>query len=216
MNAASALAVLALLGAACRTTPPPATAPAPKASKAAPASRCVDLSAMKTAETLLCPCGEEAAIAARCEQGSAKDCSALGACAALRVCGHASQPERYLRYSKRGCELGDATACTNLGDAYRKGWGGSVEPALAQAAFARALAAQRPACEAGDSSGCYMVAHAYHDGLGVAVDAGEARRFFEKSCALGHLFSCASIAADDAEAGHHERAVETMATVCER
>jgi hypothetical protein len=127
----------------------------------------------------------------------------------------ASDLGRYHRYAKRGCELGDATACTNLGDSYRKGQGTPPDPALAEAAFAKALASHRASCDRGEASGCYMLGHAYREGQGVPADAAEGKRLDEKACALGQVFSCALLVADATSAGRYEEVVTRAARLCE-
>jgi hypothetical protein len=190
-------------------------APAPSPSAATvpePSSRCADLG--EHAKTgWPCDCPDEAACEARCDQGSAKDCASLVACAVTQ--GAAIDVARYHRYAKRGCDLGDGTACTNLGDTYKKGQGTPADAALAEAAFAKALASHRASCDRGEANGCYMLGHAYRNGQGVPADASLGRSFDEKGCALGQLMSCLLLATDAKEAGYHEEAVTRAARVCE-
>jgi hypothetical protein len=213
----SALVVVAAIGGGCRRSPAATVraASGPEV-RAASSATCGDpWAALSTLVNGPCACGDEAACVAKCDRGSADDCASLGACSATLALGHPPDHARAYAYSKKGCDLGSPLACTNVGDAYRKGVGTKADAALADAAFARAFSAYRAGCAADDANACHMLSHAYEGGQGVAADAAQARALREKSCALGGLISCLLLVADAREAGRDEEVVTRSARVCE-
>jgi TPR repeat protein len=119
------------------------------------------------------------------------------------------------RYSKRGCELGRAMACGNLGELYRGGLGTPPNEAAAEEAYARALAAHRADCAAGKANGCYLLSDAYGAGKGVVKDEVEQRVLLERACVLGHSFACAIVAARVARSGDQAAGAAWLGRACE-
>ena len=76
---------------------------------------------------------------------------------------------------QRGCELGDAASCNDLGYMHLDGRGTAQDAARAAALF-------RAACRRGLMRGCGSLAYLYQTGNGVAQSHEEARRLNTKAC----------------------------------
>jgi TPR repeat protein len=107
------------------------------------------------------------------------------------------------RFFQRGCELGHAPACNNLGLAYEGARGVPQD-------YARAMTAFERACSGGFAEGCSNQGTLYERGLGVPVNVGDAQRAYSQACRRGSALGCSNlgvlyaegrgVAADDAAA----------------
>lgn len=113
-------------------------------------------------------------------------CNAAGAGYAQAA--DASEDDRTLaaRLFQRGCELGHAPACNNLGLAYESAQGVPQDYALAMSAFERA-------CSGGFAEGCSNQGTLYEHGLGVPVNLGDAQRAYNQACRRGSALGCSNL-----------------------
>ncbi|HLK36063.1 MAG TPA: tetratricopeptide repeat protein [Polyangiaceae bacterium] len=83
----------------------------------------------------------------------------------------------------RGCDLGEARACNNLGDGleYASGVGRDLE---------RAAAAYTKACRLGEALGCANLGRLYEWGEGTAGDLPRARALYRDACCSGEGYGC--------------------------
>lgn len=88
------------------------------------------------------------------------------------------------RWSSRGCELGSALSCNNLGVCYQRGAGVTRNATSARREY-------RKACELGNGLGCYNDAALLADSGEPDADA-RARRGFERACELQSAPGCRS------------------------
>jgi TPR repeat protein/predicted Ser/Thr protein kinase len=77
--------------------------------------------------------------------------------------------------AQRGCNLGNAHACTQAGLAYRNGRGTTRDDATAVKFYERA-------CNGGDAFGCSDLGQMYAAGLGVTRDDARAVSLYQKGC----------------------------------
>jgi len=119
---------------------------------------------------------EPAVVEAPCE--TADDCNNNGAMALL-----SGQHERALPMLEKGCQLGSAAACSNLGGALLRGDGGEPDLARAQQFLERS-------CELGSDSGCTDAGVNYHRGDSVPRDERRALELFELGCERGDEQGC--------------------------
>jgi TPR repeat protein len=121
---------------------------------------------------------------------------------------------------EKGCDLGSALACNNLGVMSGRGDGGPRDAVKSAAAFDKACAAKdalgcrnralqhrlaRPpeereafarltdACKLGSDDGCAELGWAQRNGRGVEADARAAAATWEPACARGESPSCAGL-----------------------
>jgi TPR repeat protein len=209
------LLVAAACGGRARGVDAPTTPSQAVSASPSPSGDCQPFSLDAFDPSRPCACGEEAACVARCEGGSAEACVQLGGCyAGFGKLG--KDPAKYVKYSTRGCDLGDPTACNNLAEAYATGFGVPRDPARAAALYERCANDFRSGCERGAADDCYMLGHAYTRGLGVAADPSLAATAQERACALGHTFSCVLLATDAKSAGKTSDEARLFGVVCER
>jgi TPR repeat protein len=90
------------------------------------------------------------------------------------------------RLFQRGCELGHAPACNNLGLAHEAGDGVPQDYALAMVSFERA-------CSGGFAEGCSNQGTLYEHGLGVPVNLGDAQRAYNQACRRGSALGCSNL-----------------------
>jgi TPR repeat protein len=90
------------------------------------------------------------------------------------------------RLFQRGCDLGHAPACNNLGLAHE---GGSGVPQD----YARAMVEFERACSGGFAEGCSNQGTLYEHGLGVAVNLGDAQRAYSQACRRGSALGCSNL-----------------------
>ena len=96
----------------------------------------------------------------------------------------------------RGCDLGDARACNNVGDALAYGDGVGRDVESAAAAFLKA-------CRLGEALGCANLGYMAEYGEGVARDVARARTLYRQACRAGDAWGCLHVdllAAEDAGA----------------
>ncbi|WP_394829202.1 tetratricopeptide repeat protein [Pendulispora albinea] len=221
MRIAAELALGALVvanGGGCGGAPPPVDreARARDARETTPpqATCASERSSERTGSTATaCACGDEATCVAKCEGGSASDCFTLGGC--YSGLGFARDPAKVATYSARGCELGSASACTNLAKAYASGFGVPRDPARAEQLFAKAAKGHRTGCDAGVAGDCYMLGYAYEHGEGVPREPATTARLRQRACTLGHTASCLLLALDAKATGNADDAVRWFGAACE-
>ena len=68
---------------------------------------------------------------------------------------------------QRACDGGNAPGCTNLGNMYNNGSGGSQD-------FVRARSLYQRACDNGNAVGCNNLGYMYEHAMGGPVDLGQA------------------------------------------
>ncbi|MBO6258205.1 MAG: sel1 repeat family protein [Succinivibrio sp.] len=73
--------------------------------------------------------------------------------------------------------------CSNLGVAYRNGFGVEQDFNLAMIYYAKA-------CELNDAGGCSGLGHMYEEGLGVRQNRKQASELYGKACDLGLQPGC--------------------------
>lgn len=148
-----------------------------------------------------------------CLGGQADACFQVGV---LFYYGRDSFPRDRARASRsfvRGCDLGDARACNNVGDAlaYGDGVGRDVEGAAA--AFLKA-------CRLGEALGCANLGYMAEYGEGIARDVARARALYRQACRAGDTYGCLHVellAAEDAGAPREPmRALAHWLRACER
>jgi uncharacterized protein len=117
------------------------------------------------------------------------------------------------RAFSRGCDLGDARACNNLGDALAYGDGAGRDVEGAATAFVKA-------CRLGEPLGCANLGYMAEHGEGVARDVPRARGLYRDACAAGDVYGCLHLdllAAQDAGAPRDpDRALEHWRHACEQ
>lgn len=123
------------------------------------------------------------AYAKGCDNGHAPSCTEL---ALLQIDGKglAKNPAKGLFTMEKGCKLGSAAACNNLGII-----SAHTEPPRLDLAFT----SFDKACELGNNEGCQEAGFRYEEGVGVAADpvAGLAR--FDKACKAGLQRACGAL-----------------------
>jgi TPR repeat protein len=87
---------------------------------------------------------------------------------------------------EKGCEAGEATACTDLALAYEGGEGVPKDQA-------RAVTLHGKACDGGASASCDRLGSIYEFGWGVASDPVKASTYFERACADDEAMGCQSL-----------------------
>jgi hypothetical protein len=137
-----------------------------------------------------------------CADGAA--CNAAGA-------GYARAPDATendlvlaARLFQRGCDLGYAAACNNLGLAHESGSGVPQD-------YERAMVAFERACSGGIAEGCSNQGTLHEHGLGVPVNLGDAQRAYNQACRRGSALGCSNLGVLYAE-GKGVPADEAMAS----
>lgn len=90
------------------------------------------------------------------------------------------------RLFQRGCELGHAPACNNLGLAHESGSGVPLD-------YQRAMLAFERACSGGFAEGCSNLGTLYEHGLGVPTNLGDAQRAYNQACRRGSALGCSNL-----------------------
>ena len=113
-------------------------------------------------------------------------CNAAGAGYAQAP--NASDADQVLaaRLFQRGCEMGHAPACNNLGLAYESAQGVPQDYVQAMNAFERA-------CSGGFAEGCSNQGTLHEHGLGVPVNLGDAQRAYTQACRRGSALGCSNL-----------------------
>jgi TPR repeat protein len=128
-----------------------------------------------------CEPADEADCAKQCDKGHAGSCGALGAI------GHRAHAwDKAASALKKGCDLGDARSCVNLGEMTSQGLGMKADPAAAVPLF-------QNGCSQGDAVGCARLGSAYRAGTGVPHDDARAAPLFRKACDGGQAPSCGEL-----------------------
>jgi hypothetical protein len=131
-----------------------------------------------------------------CLLGIAEECYRVGV---EYYFGRGSLPRdrtRAVRAYGRGCDLGDPSACNNLGDALAYGEGTERDVTRAAATFEKA-------CHLGYALGCANLGYMAEHGEGVASDTARARALYHVACVSGDVYGCLHaemLAAQDAGA----------------
>jgi hypothetical protein len=118
-----------------------------------------------------------------CLSGQADDCYELGL---SYYFGRESYPldrARAAHAYERACDLGDARACNNLGDALAYGEGMTRDVARAAELFRRA-------CHNGEALACANLGYMVEHGEGVDRDVRRARDLYRDACATGEVYGC--------------------------
>ena len=148
-----------------------------------------------------------------CLSGQADACFQVGV---LFYYGREFYPRDRVRASRsfvRGCDLGDARACNNVGDALAYGDGVGRDVESAAAAFLKA-------CRLGEALGCANLGYMAEYGEGVARDVARARALYRQACRAGDTYGCLHVdllAAEDAGAPREPAsALAHWRSACER
>ena len=139
---------------------------------------------------------------AMCADGAA--CNAAGANYAQAPDAKEDDLVLAARLFQRGCELGHAPACNNLGLAHESGSGVPQDYALAMLAFERG-------CSGGFAESCSNLGTLYEHGLGVPANLGDAQRAYNQACRRGSALGCSNLGVLYAE-GKGVPADEAMAS----
>ena len=118
--------------------------------------------------------------------GSGPECNSAGLDYRDGLSGKMKDDRMAAAYFKRGCELGEGGACSDLGYASQRGIGIPLD--LAQSANL-----YRIGCEKGSSLACGNFGISLRDGIGIGADRLASRPFFERACVGGQGFACDSI-----------------------
>jgi hypothetical protein len=115
--------------------------------------------------------------------------------------------------AQRGCKLGNAAACVDLGVDESMGYGGVTQD------FAAALEHFTLACEGGEAKGCRYIGVLHHEGSLGSQDSVSALKWFDLACGLSDPESCfnAGVLIIDGVAGDVDLGIAGayMARACE-
>jgi TPR repeat protein len=113
----------------------------------------------------------------------------------------------------RACDLGDSSACNNLGDALAYGEGASRDVERAAAFFDKS-------CHLGVPLGCANLGYMLEHGEGVGRDLARAGALYRDACMSGEVYGClhAELLAAEAHGAPVEpsRALAHWSAACER
>ena len=112
---------------------------------------------------------------------SAAECTRLGY--RRQTGGAAEDLPLAASYYRRGCDLGDARACTNLGVMFENAQGVYGDDVMAAELYDRG-------CEGGDSLGCTYLGFMYRSGRGVPASPVKAFELFRLGCDDSHSAAC--------------------------
>lgn len=121
---------------------------------------------------------------ATCADGAA--CNAAGASYARAPDASDADLALAARLFQRGCDLGHAPACNNLGLAHESGSGIPQD-------YERAMAAFERACSGGFAEGCSNQGTLFEHGLGVPANLGDAQRAYNQACRRGSALGCSNL-----------------------
>jgi membrane associated rhomboid family serine protease len=133
----------------------------------------------------VCAEGRERECREECEGGKAQACDWL-AYREWRVDAPREQLADAASLWARGCDLGSAVGCNDLGLMVAAGIGVPRDPARAVALFKRS-------CDGGDEHGCAELGRALLHGSGVARDDAAGRRFLSSACEHGDETACRDV-----------------------
>ncbi len=117
-----------------------------------------------------------------CAEGVSDACQNLST--ALRSGQVPEDPAAAHVAAERGCKLGNAGACIDLGVDESMGLGGATQD------FAAALGHFTTACDAGEAKGCRYVGVLHHEGSLGSPDPASAMKWFEMACGMSDSESC--------------------------
>jgi len=118
-----------------------------------------------------------------CLIDNAEDCFRVGYALYTGHDGFPRDQRRAVEAYGRGCDLGHAYACNNLGDALAYGDGVARDVERAAATFGKA-------CHLGEPLGCANYAFMLEHGEGVARDVARARALYRDACTSGDVYGC--------------------------
>ena len=176
-----------------------------------PASACTHAARLTTDEE-----AKLAFLTKACDGGVTAECVAAGL---ERL---ENRPTEAASLWQKGCEAGNALACTSLGVLYHQEIGVALDLAKAGQFYRRgctggdaggcsnlatlyvsdkglerdhskARAFFQLACDGGNASGCGNLGRIYDRGMGVDRDMEKARQLYEISCTSGHAAGCVSL-----------------------
>lgn len=185
--------LLAALSGGCKRSssesppPDPSSDPIAEPSAEGPAKPegCSDVEDCATQGTLEILAGDAGGLAKldyACTKGSPTGCQNLST--ALRSGQLPEDAAAAHVAAQRGCKLGNAAACVDLGVDESMGLGGATQD------FAAAHEHFTLACEAGVATGCRYVGVLHHEGSLGSPDPVAAMKSFEKACELSDSESC--------------------------
>jgi TPR repeat protein len=122
--------------------------------------------------------------ATSCATGA--ECSQLGVRYAQGAEGIQEDDALAARLFQRGCELGSAAACNNLGLAFESGEGVPQDYERSMEFFGRA-------CSGGFAEACNNQGALYEHGRGVPVNLGDAQRLYTQACRHGSGLGCSNL-----------------------
>ncbi|MGD0675768.1 MAG: tetratricopeptide repeat protein [Polyangiaceae bacterium] len=148
-----------------------------------------------------------------CAQADADACFQVGRAFHVGQDGFPQDWGRAATAYERGCNLGDARACNNLGDALDYGDGLPRDAQRAAALFDKA-------CHLGNALGCANLGTMAEHGEGVVRDAARARDLYRDACLTGEVYGCLHadmmVAGGGAVAVDPERVLERWRSACEK
>lgn len=184
-------------------------APAPRATKAPPASTATANRAPAPA-TQAPPRTPLQQHLARCESGDGDACLM-----ASFMVGDAATSDAHLRQAavlkRRACELRVAAGCTNYGADLANGLGVARNHELAATYFGKA-------CELGSVLGCAHYGGRLEGGWGIAQDKEKAKAIYEDACAKNGALACnrlAELLLKSGRVGERATAVVALERACE-
>lgn len=95
-----------------------------------------------------------------------------------------------LKSCRKACELGEASACRFIGDAYESGRADDNGHSIDNE---RAASFYEKACAGGDALACNSLARMYDEGRGVMIDKTRAASLYAKACDAGNSSACNSL-----------------------
>lgn len=110
-----------------------------------------------------------------CAAGDAEACASVGLWTLLGMNGLAEDAVKAAPFLQRACDLGPATRCTSIADAYRRGNGVPVD-------LVRALMLFTKACDDGSIGGCHALLAMQSEGQAAVADPASNQRLVEKIC----------------------------------
>lgn len=115
-----------------------------------------------------------------------ESCNAAGVARAQTAGASEEELSSAARLFRRGCDLGYAQACNNLGLAYESAAGVQQDYGAAMTSFERA-------CSGGFAEGCSNQGALFEHGLGVPVNLGDAQRAYNQACRRGSALGCSNL-----------------------
>lgn len=117
-----------------------------------------------------------------CSGGVASACPAIARLYQDGRGGRAHDDERANEWLRRGCVLGDANACFEVGVMAFNGEQATADLRAAQLWIGLAAEMGRRGCSAGRARDCHLLGSMHDRGVGVSTDAALAVSFYERAC----------------------------------